>query len=140
MQSDTRIGIAVGIVMLLTPWRGGPAAETDDAKVRQSVVKILSTLRQPDPFRPWSKGSPQEATGSGVVLAGRRILTNAHMVNLASQVFIQPDKSSEKLAAAVVARAPGIDLAVLKLDDESFFNAHPALPTNPRLPDLKQTV
>jgi len=126
--------------MLLTPWRGGPAAETDDAKVRQSVVKILSTLRQPDPFRPWSKGSPQEATGSGVVLAGRRILTNAHMVNLASQVFIQPDKSSEKLAAAVVARAPGIDLAVLKLDDESFFNAHPALPTNPRLPDLKQTV
>jgi S1-C subfamily serine protease len=104
------------------------------------VVKISVTMRQPDPFRPWTKGSPHEATGSGVVIAGKRILTNAHMVNHASQVYIQPDKSSEKLTASVVARAPGIDLAVLKLDDESFFQAHPALPTSARLPDLKQTI
>jgi S1-C subfamily serine protease len=139
MQRFSRVSIAVGIILLITPWRAR-AVDADDAKVRQSVVKIISTLRQPDPFRPWSKGSPQEATGSGVVIGGKRILTNAHMVNHASQVFIQPDKSSEKLAATVVARAPGIDLAVLKLDDESFFETHPSLPTNPRLPDLKQTV
>jgi S1-C subfamily serine protease len=126
--------------MLVTPGRAARAGDADDARVRQSVVKIISTLRQPDPFRPWDKGTPQEATGSGVVIAGKRILTNAHMVNHASQVFIQPDKSSEKLTATVVARAPGIDLAVLKLGDESFFDTHPPLPTNPRLPDLKQTV
>ena len=46
-----------------------------------------------------------------MVIAGKRILTNAHVVNHASQVFVQPGKSSEKLAAKVEAMAPGIDLA-----------------------------
>ena len=52
-----------------------------------------------------------------------------------------PDKSSEKLTAyGGGQRAPGIDLAILKLDDESFFDkpSRPA-PPNIRLPDLKQT-
>jgi hypothetical protein len=42
----------VAIAFLLTaPWptRGD---DTDDARIRKSVVKILSSLRQPDPFRP----------------------------------------------------------------------------------------
>jgi S1-C subfamily serine protease len=116
------------------------ADEADDAKVRRSVVKIFATLRHPDVFRPWSKENQQEATGSGVVIAGKRILTNAHMVNHSSQVFIQPDKTSDKLAVNVEAIAPGIDLAVLKLQDESFFDSHPPLPLRLQLPKIQQTV
>ena len=116
------------------------ADEAEDAKVRQSVVKIFATLRRPDVFRPWSKENQQEATGSGVVIAGKRILTNAHMVNHSSQVFIQPDKTSDKLAANVEALASGIDLAVLKLQDESFFDSHPPLPLRLQLPKIQQTV
>jgi S1-C subfamily serine protease len=127
------------ILTMATPWPTR-ADDSDDPNVRKSVVKIFASLRQPDPFRPWTKGSPHDVTGSGVVIAGKRILTNAHMVNHASQVFIQPDKSSEKLSAKVEAIAPGIDLAVLKLEDESFFNAHPALPVNPKVPLLQQTI
>ena len=74
------------------------------------------------------------------MIAGNRILTNAHMVNFASQIFIQPDKSSEKLSAKLKAIAPGIDLAVLTLDDESFFHDHPPLPINSKLPRLQQTA
>ena len=44
-----------------------------------------------------------ETTGSGVVIGGKQILTNAHMVNYAAQVFIQPEGSSEKLPATVKA-------------------------------------
>jgi len=50
---------------------------------------VFSTLRGPDPYKPWSKAAPQEVTGSGVVIEGRRILTNAHVVGYASQVQIQ---------------------------------------------------
>jgi S1-C subfamily serine protease len=130
----------VAIAFLLTaPWptRGD---DTDDARIHKSVVKILSSLRQPDPFRPWTKGSPHDATGSGVVIAGKRILTNAHVVNHASQVFVQPDKSSNKLSVKVEAIAPGIDLAVLKVDDESFFDAHPELSFSLKVPALQQTI
>jgi S1-C subfamily serine protease len=75
-----------------------------------------------------------------VVISGKRVLTNAHVVNRASQIFIQFDKTSEKLVASVVALAPGIDLAVLKLDNEAAFNEHPALPVSSKLPGLQQAV
>ena len=83
---------------------------------------------RPDVSRPWTKASPAEATGSGVVIEGKRILTNAHVVLYASQVQVQAHQAGDKVSATVEAIAPGIDLAVLKLDDESFFDTHPPLP------------
>jgi S1-C subfamily serine protease len=115
-------------------------AVADEARPHVSVVKIASSQHFPDPYRPWMKASAQDATGSGVVIAGKRILTNAHVVNFASQISVQFDKSSEKLAASIVAVAPGIDLAVLKLEDEAGFEGHPPLPMSPKLPGTQQTV
>jgi len=56
---------------------------------------------------------------------GQRILTNAHVVLYAGQVQVQANQSGDKISARVEAVAPGIDLAVLKLDDESFFDTRP---------------
>ena len=139
MRSYAHFIFVVALLTMVTPWPAW-ADDADDPKIRDSVVKIFGSVRQPDPFRPWTKGSPHDITGSGVVIAGKRILTNAHVVNHASQVFVQPDKSSEKLSAKVEALAPGIDLAVLKLDDESFFDHHPALPIDSKVPALQQTI
>ena len=105
-----------------------------------SVVKVFATSRAPDTFKPWVKQSPQESTGSGVVIAGNRILTNAHVVAYASLVQIQANGSGEKLTATVVAIAPGIDLAVLKLDDESFFKLHAPIARASALPQVKDGV
>jgi hypothetical protein len=139
MTFRAQLVLAATLLTMATPC-SSQADEADDAKVRQSVVKIFATLRRPDVFRPWSKENQQETTGSGVVIAGKRILTNAHMVNHSSQVFIQPDKTSDKLAANVLALASGIDLAVLKLQDETFFDSHPPLPLRLQLPKIQQTV
>src|SRR5882724_10807873 len=95
-----------------------PAVPTN---VENAVVKVFSTLRYPDPFKPWTKQAPSEVTASGVVIEGKRILTNAHVVLYSSQVQIQANQAGDKISATVVGVAPGIDLAVLKLDDESFF-------------------
>ena len=105
-----------------------------------SVVKVFSTSRLPDPFKPWAKQGPSTGTGSGVVIEGRRILTNAHVVNYASQVQIQANGSGDKLLATVEAIAPGIDLAVLKLEDESFFKQHAPLARAKKLPEIKDGV
>jgi len=138
MRILVKLTIAAGLLTMAAP--RPVRADDAEAKVRKSVVKIFSTLRRPDPFRPWTKGAQQETGGSGVVIGGKRILTNSHVVNSASQIFVQPDKSSDKLSATVVALAPGIDLAVLKLDDESFFESHPAIPVSPKPPALQQSV
>jgi S1-C subfamily serine protease len=93
-------------------------------RVENSVVKVFATMRYPDPFKPWTKQAPQEVTGSGIIIEGRRILTNAH----------------DKIAASVEAVAPGIDLAILKLEDKTFFDTRPALERANILPDIKDAV
>src|ERR1700722_8277506 len=108
--------------------------------VANAVVKVFSTMRYPDPSRPWSKQAPTEATASGVIIEGKRILTNAHAVLYASQVQVQPNQSGDKISATVVAVAHGIDLAVLKLDDESIFNTRAPIARAPVLPQIKDAV
>ena len=108
--------------------------------VENSVVKIFATVRYPDPYKPWAKDSPEEQTGSGVVIGGKRILTNAHVVNYANHVQIQANQAGDKISATVEYLAPGIDLAVLKLDDEKFFDTHPPLERATTLPGIKDSV
>src|SRR5580693_8629836 len=108
--------------------------------LENSVVKIFSTMRYPDPFKPWTKQAPSEVSGSGVVIEGKRILTNAHVVLYASQVQIQANAAGDKLSATVLAVAPGIDLAVLQLDDPSFFDTHPPVARASKLPQIKDPV
>ena len=115
-----------------------PAAGAAD--VRGSTVKILVTQRAPDAQRPWNKQPPAEISGSGVVIDGHRILTNAHVVRYATQVRVQPDKSSSKLPAKVTAIGVGIDLAVLTLEDATFFDTHPAAPLADALPKIGAKV
>jgi S1-C subfamily serine protease len=149
---------AAGIFLAATAWFPGPlpaaaapGADTADASaaavplaalvkpdtVENSVVKVFSTMRFPDPYRPWGKQEPREATGSGVVIEGHRILTNAHVVLYATQVQVQASQAGDKIPARVEAIAPGIDLAVLRLEDESFFDTHPPLARASALPAIK---
>ena len=116
------------------------AAGAGPGTIENSVVKVFATVRYPDPYKPWAKESPEEQTGSGVVIEGKRILSNAHVVNYASQVQIQANQAGDKINATVEAIAPGIDLAVLKVDDEKFFDTHPPLARAKTLPSNKEVV
>jgi S1-C subfamily serine protease len=110
------------------------------AQLESSVVKIFTTSRQPDLFRPWNKAAPSESTGSGVVIEGNRILTNAHVVNYASRVEVRAKEGGDKMIAKVVAIARGIDLAVLELEDNSFFTNRLVPQRASVLPEVKDEV
>ena len=109
-------------------------------QIRDLVVKIHAIHHTPDLLRPWSKNSPQQVKGSGVVIDGKRILTNAHVVRYASQIYVQPNQSASYLPARVEAMTAGMDLAILKLDDETFFDKRGALPFAQELPRVKDAV
>ncbi len=74
------------------------------------------------------------------IIEGDRILTNAHVVQYASQVQIQANQAGDKLLASVVAVAPGIDLALLKVEDATFFTEHRALVRANSLPGITDAV
>src|SRR4051794_37744366 len=132
--------ILAGMVLSLASRLPADEPVDRESATRESVVQISATIRLPDMVRPWTKQSPRDVGGTGVVIEGRRILTNAHVVQYASQVFVEPYQSSEKLPAKVEAISTGVDLAVLKLDDESFFEKRTPLARSPELPEVKESV
>ncbi|HEY7314993.1 MAG TPA: trypsin-like peptidase domain-containing protein [Gemmataceae bacterium] len=108
--------------------------------IRRSVVRISASQRYPNLLKPWMKNNPREVAGTGVVLDGQRILTNAHLVAYAKQIYVEPYQSSDKLAATVERIAPGIDLALLKVEDATFWKNRPPLPKAAGLPEGKDAV
>ncbi len=131
-----RLTLSHALALLLT---FSTLAEAKDP-VASSVVKIHVTRREPDFIRPWTKANAQETGGSGVILEGNLILTNAHVVMYASQIFVQADQSTDRVPAQVKAIAPGIDLAVVEAEKPSFFDGHPPLPLTKDIPAVKQIV
>ena len=108
--------------------------------IRDAVVKIHVTQRAPDFLRPWTKRASKKSTGSGAIIAGNRILTNAHVVSYASQIFVQFHQSTERLPAKVVHRWVGMDLALLELEDSTALSQRPTLELADGLPRVKDTV
>jgi S1-C subfamily serine protease len=140
----TRMSLVTTTVISLASAVAARADQASDVSresaIRESVVKISAMMRFPDILHPWTKQSPREASGTGVIITGKRILTNAHVVVYASQLFVESQQSSDKLTATVEAVSPAMDLAVLKLDDESFFDKRPPLTRVLTLPEVKDTV
>jgi S1-C subfamily serine protease len=137
------VGVLFSGALLIGAAPDAAARTTEVAQppaLENSVVKIFSTMRYPDPFKPWTKQAPSEATASGVVIEGKRILTNAHAVLYASQVQVQANAAGDKVSATILAIAPGIDLAVLQLDDPGFFDTHPPVARASKLPQIKDPV
>ena len=125
---------ALIVAVAAVAWSG------DAASIESSIVKVFANYRDPDPAKPWTKHPPKDRTGSGVVIEGNRILTNAHVVTYASQVQVQASQAGDKYTARVVAIAPGIDLAVLQLENTAFFDSRPPIPRADKLPGLKDAV
>jgi S1-C subfamily serine protease len=141
VRKSILVSLLVGSLVLVA-WHAR-AAEASGANVQlveDSVVKIFATIRRPDPTKPWQKQQPQEATATGVVIAGKHILTNAHVVNYATQIEIQANQSGSKIPATVLAISHGMDLAIITPDDNTFFDTHKPLECVRKLPELKDPV
>ena len=134
------VGLALTLASVFAAQAQSDAPIQSSAQLERSVVRIFSTARMPDLYRPWNKAAPTESTGSGVVIEGNRILTNAHVVNYASRVEVRAKEGGDRMAARVVAIARGIDLAVLELEDPSFFATRKPPVRASVLPDIKDAV
>ena len=93
-----------------------------NASIKGSVIKIYSVSNKYDYDEPWQMLGQEQRRGSGCIIKGKRILTNAHVV--ANNMFIQVRRAGQakKYTAKVVAVAHACDLAILKVLDDSFFS------------------
>jgi len=113
------------------------ASVTDDM-IKRSIVKIYTVAKVPSYISPWS-ASTVSYTGSGSIIQGDMILTNAHVV--ANQAFLEVQKYGErkKYIAKVYAVSHQADLALLIVDDKKFFDDTVPLELGD-LPQVEQRV
>ncbi|WOL15610.1 protease Do-like 10, mitochondrial [Canna indica] len=86
-----------------------------------SVVKVFTVSSSPNYFLPWQNKAQRESTGSGFVIPGRRIVTNAHVVADHTFVLVRKHGSPTKYRAEIQAVGHECDLAILTVDNEEFW-------------------
>nr|MBP7323060.1 trypsin-like peptidase domain-containing protein [Deltaproteobacteria bacterium] len=98
-----------------------PAAVRPEDSVHEAVVKLYCIQGASDYLLPWQMAGLTRGTGSGCIIRGKRILTNAHVVS--NHAFIQVRRAGQatKYTAKVDMIAHECDLAILTVDDELFF-------------------
>ena len=108
-------------------------------KFKTSIIKIFAMRSKPNYNQPWQNYPQRSSTGSGFVISGNRILTNAHIV--ANQTFLMVRKPGlqKKYIAKLEVVGHECDMAILKVEDPEFFEGLKALEFGD-LPELQTSV
>ena len=117
----------------------GALAPASAAEAPDAVLKIYSTQLTSDYGTPWKAGSSRSVSGSGFVISGHRILTNAHVVSDATFIQVRRYGESERVSARVLHVSDEADLALLTVDEPGFFDQVPPLELG-GLPELRQEI
>jgi len=97
------------------------------ARPHESVILIRSVKQDFNYVTPWKRAPLSRISGSGFVVAGNKILTNAHNVSNSRYVELRKENIARRFVARVVFVGHDCDLAMLAVDDASFFEGAAAL-------------
>jgi len=89
--------------------------------INRSVVKIFSTVSTANYRYPWQSSNIVRYVGSGAIISNNRILTSAHVVSGAKLLEITKENDPKKYIAAIKYISHQADLALLEIEDKSFF-------------------
>jgi len=95
-------------------------AEQQD--IANSVVLIRIAKQDFDYVTPWKQTAMSQSMGSGFVIAGHRILTNAHNVSNSRYIELKKENIAKRYRSRVAFIGHDCDLAILTVDDETFFD------------------
>jgi S1-C subfamily serine protease len=108
-------------------------------KLMEATIKVFCTHSEPNFSLPWQRKRQFQSSGSGFVIPGRRILTNAHCVDHHTQVKVKRRGTDTKFVASVLSIGTECDIAMLTVEDEEFWKDLDAVEFG-ELPRLQDSV
>src|SRR5256885_1470369 len=125
---------ALFAAILLSPVATAPPVAAP--AIEKSVVRIVNHAQRPSWYTPWGTGSMQWSTGSGFVIEGGLIMTNAHVVSDSRflALFLYGDPNPHE--GRVVVEGHDCDLALIRPVEPKLLDDVPALPIG-GLPSLR---
>ena len=109
------------------------------AELEKSVVQIITFSQQPIWDAPWRSDPVRKSTGSGFLIRGKRIMTNAHVVSWARQILIKRYQDPRQYAAKILFIAHDCDLELLAVEEPGVFSGMEPLELG-GLPKVRSTV
>ncbi|WCJ36035.1 DegP protease 9 [Euphorbia peplus] len=103
------------------PGPGEESVRTGVVGAMDAVVKVFCVHTEPNFSLPWQRKRQYSSSSSGFVMAGRRVLTNAHSVEHFTQVKLKKRGSDTKYLATVLAIGTECDIALLTVNDDEFW-------------------
>ena len=125
-----------GALLFVAPAASGGV---DLDRLRASVVQVEVVLQSEDYRTPWQTPDPVGTGGSGFYIGNGRILTNAHVVTEAKIIRLKRPDRPDKVDARVLFVAHDCDLAIITVDDGTFFDGMVPLEFG-GVPKLRSTV
>ena len=101
--------------------------DEEEHKTTQALFKgVVQTFNHSvgnDWEAPWGKDSPKSSSGTGFILSveKRILVTNAHCVEFSQTLQVRREGETDKFEARVLACAHQVDLALVTVDDEKFW-------------------
>lgn len=124
---------------MVVAWGSSVTGHAKDASITSSVVQLSVYADPPDLEMPWQTEGTELIYGSGVIIEGGRILTNAHVVDSAVGIEVKRADASERFSGKVVFISHDADLALVEVEDPRFLTDAPAVPIG-EMPKLQQDV
>ncbi len=118
---------------------GAAAALGGNSAPEKSVIQIYNFGQSVAWDAPWRFTGVGRSTGTGFLIKGKRIMTNAHVVSWAKQILVRRYQDPRPYAAKVKFIGHDCDLAVLEVEDEAFFEGLEPLEVG-ELPKVRSTV
>ncbi len=129
-------GFIMGVLVYMLQFQDIALATQD---VRDAMVKIYAHQKEPYYYDPWSMDRQTFSSGSGCLIEGNRILTNAHVISDLSYMEVLRYGEPRKFKARIIAVSHAADLALLTVDDPTFFTGVKPLALG-ELPEVQQEV
>ncbi len=106
--------------------------------IKSSIVKIFTVANESDLYEPWASHI-NKFSGSGCIIDGQRILTNAHVVSDSTFIEVLKNGGVKRYEADVLSINHEADLALITIKDKSFFEGTKSLEFG-ELPELQKEV
>jgi len=133
------IAVTVVATCVLVSFAEEKPADSEAPPDYNSVVQVFVQPLKPIASIPWQDYTQGATSGSGFVISGNQIMTCAHVVADATQIMVRKQSCEEKFFAKVLFVNHEADLAIITVEDKTFFSDTPALSFN-GVPPLQTTV